>query len=183
MAMSKEYTKDRYSRTKKLQEDEEESMRTVCINVAQGGSLIDLCKTWDVLYGEMASWIRADKVRNRRYIDSLNDRAEWYVEKIKSELNKIASVDIRGIFNDDGSVKKPAEWPEDISCVIKDFKVMEREGKDGLTRTYDVKMWSKEKGLELLGKNLSMYIDRHEHSGSLTLEDIVAGSRHKDGKE
>lgn len=181
--MKKAYTKERYERTKKLQDAEEDTMRVICASVADGGSLIDLCDEWDVIHGEMAAWIRADKERSRRVNESKNDRAEWYIEKIRSVLNQIATVDIREMFAEDGSVLEPKEWPKHISCVVKSFDVQERFDKDGIFigRNYKVNLWSKEKGLELLGKNLSMYIDKHEHSGGLTLEEIVSGSRKKDG--
>ena len=63
--------------------------------------------------------------------------------------------------------------------MLKSFDVTEKPNGDIVTK---VAFWSKEKGIELLGKHLSMFIEKHEHTGSLTLEDIVAGSRRKDGE-
>jgi len=48
-----------------------------------------------------------------------------------------------------------------------------------------VKFLDKLKAIEVLGKNLKMFVDRVEHSGSLTLEQMVEGSipdESEDGK-
>jgi phage terminase small subunit len=45
----------------------------------------------------------------------------------------------------------------------------------GAPSAFTVKCADKLKALELLGKNLKLFVDRVEHSGSLTLEQLVAG--------
>lgn len=71
----------------------------ICTHVASGGSLIDLCKTWDVPYGRIAAWIALDVERDRKYQASLHTRSEFRVEQIMNEYGGIAfapiSEDIR----------------------------------------------------------------------------------------
>ena len=179
--MSIDYTKERLTRTEKLQADADETMHTICAHVAQGGSLITLCETWKVIYGHMFAWIASNKDRNRMYVDAQNARVEWSREAILVELRKIGMFDMRMVFDEDGEVLNPKDWPKEVASVVQHIDIIERFDKEGglAGKTYKVKLWNKEKALELLGKNLSMFIDQVNHSGNLTLEDIVAGSRKK----
>jgi len=180
MTMSKDYNKDTYMRTRNFLADEEAAMDYICKRLAEGGSLIDICKEDGFSYGVISVWLNKGKERNQRFMDALNARNEWYMESIKAKLRGLIDVDIRELFDEFGSVKDPKDWPDSIAFAISGFDVVERTDKNGDTiRTYKVKLNSREKGLELLGKNLSMFIEKHELSGTMRLEDIVAGSRKK----
>lgn len=153
-------------------------MEQIYMHVANGGVLTELCKMWKVPYAKVMNWIRTDKDRNEKYADALLDRNDWIRESLIGELRKLSLVDIREMFNDDGSVKEPSQWPEHISVAVKGFDIIDKVDKEGhvTSRTYKVQFWSKEKSIELLGKNLSMFVEQIKHSGTVTLEDIVAGS-------
>ena len=97
---------------------------------------------------------------------------------VLSELVKIAKADVRKIFNENGGILHPSEWPDDIAGAVASIEVDEIW--DGVGRdkfqsgeTKKIKFWKKEKALELLGKNLSLFVDKVEVSGKLTLEDLV----------
>ena len=45
----------------------------------------------------------------------------------------------------------------------------------GITRK--VKLWEKTKSLELLGKNMRMFVERVDIGAGKTLEDLIVGSR------
>ena len=43
-----------------------------------------------------------------------------------------------------------------------------------------IKFWDKPRALELLGKNQKLFTEKVEHSGSVTLEQLVAGSHEEE---
>lgn len=173
------------SRAKDLIDKGEETFKTICVHVASGGSLIDLCEMWAVRYGDMIAWIRSDKEMSRRYSDAMNDRGEWAKERILLELKRIGMADIRKIYNEDGSLKAVHEWPSEVAGFVASIETVEEfegSGKDKEQVGWNkkVKLWNKERALELLGKNLHLFIEKVEHSGKLTLEDLVNATREDD---
>lgn len=180
--------KDILERTKDLLNDEERTMDTICSHISSGGSLIDLCETWDVRFGDITTWIRKEKSRRTRYDGALNDRTEWVRESVLLELKRIGTSDIRKLYDEDGNIKPVHEWPSDVAHFVSSIEQVEEFEGSGRDREQvgwvkKVKLWNKEKGLELLGKNLSMFVDRLDHSGTITLEDLVNQSREDDGEQ
>ncbi len=151
-----------------------ETMDTICTHVAQGGSLIDLCEVWDVVYGRVTNWIKNDPLRTELYKESLADRDEWVKEAILSQLREIANADVRQIFEEDGSLKPISEWDKDVAKAVSGVDVFHE--KDGSGVTKKIKMNDKLKAIELIGKTMAMFIDRTHHTGELTLAELVAMS-------
>ena len=146
-------------------------MKNICHYVANGRSLVELCKTYEISYGEIIAWIRKDKDRSRMFSSSINDRNEWAEERILYELRKIGLFNIKDIHDENGDILPVHKWPDDVSSVVKTVEYNELGGIKKITT------WNKEKCLELLGKNIQMFTDRVEHTGSVTLEDLIADSR------
>jgi hypothetical protein len=158
----------------------------ICSHVANGSTLISFCQTLEVPYGRIANWIHSDPERERRYLASLEDRGEWAVERVIQELMRIATSDIRDIFNEKGGIKDPKDWPDGIAQAVAAIEVMEEfdgvgQDREHIGYTKRVKFWDKPKALELLGKNLKMFIERHEHSGNVTLAELVMSSMKPEG--
>jgi len=151
----------------------EEFMEQVCMSISHGGSLIELCKAWRVKFGRMLNWIRLDDDRSIRYNDALNSRNDWAKERILIELKRIGTSQINSIYDDDGEILPIKEWPDEVSSIVKSVEFDEGEIKK-------IAFWNKEKCLELLGKTIQMFIDRVEHTGKVTLEDVIADSIVKD---
>lgn len=175
----------RRERLKRLT-DRQDLMDVVCAHVASGGTLISLANIYDVNYGELSNHVTKDIERNRRYRAALNDRGEWAIERVLQELRRVAFSDVRSIFALDGAIKHPSEWPEDIARAIASIEVFEEfEGKGNerelIGHTKRVKFWDKGRALELLGKNLKLFIDRMEIGGSVRLEDLILKSGAKEG--
>lgn len=169
-------------RTAELLKKEEEVMDQICIHVASGGSLINLCETWDVHYGAVINWIRKEDKRNSRYKECENDRVEWTRERILSELRNLGFADLRKIYDEKGALKEIHEWPPEVAAYVKSIEVFEEYEGTGKDRTNvgqvkKVQLWSKEKALELLGKNLELFVERSKIDGNLTLEDLITKSR------
>jgi len=171
-----------------LQSDEDQTLETICLHVASGGSLIDLCETWDVRYSDMVVWIQKEKPRNERYTDSLNARNEWAKESILLELRRIGLADIRKLYDDKGELLPVAQWPVEVAKFVSSIEVNELFQGSGKEKEHvgfvkKIKLWNKEKALELLGKNISMFNEHHTISGKLSLEDIINESRDKKPNE
>ena len=176
--------KEREARLKVILADDN-LLDVMCSYVANGGTVVTLAETWDVRYSDLTRWIHADRVRERAYIQALNDRGEWGMETILRELRRIGMSDIRQIFADDGSLKPISEWPAEMGSVVSSIEVdelFEGSGRDreqvGFTKK--VKLWDKMRSLELLGKNLKMFTEKIEHSGKLTLAELVEKSMKQD---
>jgi phage terminase small subunit len=113
------------------------------------------------------------------------DDLEITVERILAEVAKMGFVDPRKFFEDDGSVKMISALDDDAAACIAGIEVTELfEGKDvpdgaqqktvyGLLKK--IKVTDKLRALELLGRHKKMWTDKVEHSGTVTLEQLVAG--------
>jgi len=157
---------------------EEDRLDFICSWVSNGGSLIDLCKNLSIQYSPVIRWINKEDDRRKQYDVALKDREEWMVQELINELKKICSVDVRRAFDSEGNILSPHEMPEEVVKAMGAFDIDD-------TGRVKVKFLDKLKAIEVLGKNLKMFVDRVEHSGSLTLEQMVEGSipdESEDGK-
>ena len=158
--------------------DDPDLLPKICKHVASGGSVITLAELWGVNFGELMGWIRRDKDRAKAYELALRDRGEWVLERILKELQNIATVDIRELFNDDGGLKPMSEWSKEAAAAVAGFEVVEEfegKGSDKVQTGWNkkVKLADKIRALELIGRNLSAWTDKVEHSGVVTLEDVI----------
>lgn len=170
--MRLKYTAERRKRWADLQSDPD-LIEDVCAHVANGGTAIDLAETWDIPFGWLSNWLHEDKERDTRYRKALNDRAEWATESILRELRRLGLSDIRKLYDDNGNLKPPHDWPTEMAAAVAGVEtIVDSEG----DVTKKVKLWPKDKSLELLGKNLRLFVDRVEHGLEKKLEDIIADS-------
>lgn len=112
-------------------------------------------------------------------------RTEITADKVLTETYLLASSDIQEAFDETGALKPIREIPARIRKAIASIEVeklfeytgtgKDRE-KEHVGYTQKIKLWDKVKTLELLGKHLELFKDRVEHSGTLTLEQMVAGA-------
>lgn len=158
-----------------------ELLDTICANVASGSDLVTLCKGWEVPYGAVCNWIRKDTERNKRYESAIADRKEFSVDEILRELRFLRISDIRVLFNPDGSMKPVADWPEDVAKAVASVEIDELYEGSGRDKrqvgwTKKVKFWDKTKAHELVGKYLTMFVDKREVNVRLSLEQLVKGS-------
>jgi phage terminase small subunit len=126
-------------------------------------------------------WVRADATRNQSYEQALKDRDEWTKETMLLELRTLSMSDLREAFDDNGKLKHPKEWPDSFAKVVGSLEVFEEFKGHGQDREYigdtkKLKMWDKLKAIELIGKTIAAFTDKKEHSGSMTLEQLLLGS-------
>lgn len=115
-------------------------------------------------------------------------RLEMTADQVLTELYRIATCDIGEAFNEDGSMKMVHQIPENVRRAIQAVEIeqlFDGVGKDRIQigHTKRIKFWDKNKALEMLGKHFRLLTDRVEHTGSVTLEQLVAGSKKIEGEK
>ena len=158
--------------------DNPETIDLICTHVANGGSVIEMAKLWNMPYGKITTWLHADKIRNHRYNQAIEDRQEWFREVILRELRCMATSDVRNIYNDEGGLKPVSEWDDSTAACVSNIEVVEEfegSGKDKVQSGWNkkVKLWSKDKSLELIGKYLQMFNQKIQVDHVMSLADMV----------
>lgn len=162
-----------------------DTMKKICIHVANGGSPIDLCELWGVQYGALVEWINQDMSeggRYQRFQGALQAQSQWTIDRILKELHALATVDISKAYNEDGTLKHPKEMPPELRSAVASIEVFEEfegVGKDRalVGHTKKVKFWDKPKAIELIGKKFGAWIDRAKIDlRDKSLEDLIAES-------
>lgn len=150
-----------------------------CIDhILNGGCLSTLASLWDVHYADIVVFVQDTDDKKKRYVDALQARNQLTLAKLLHEINKISFIDSRKLYNDDGSIKKPSEWPDELAAAVAGVEVVEIAGGVGCLKK--VKLYDKLKALEMLGRDLGRFVQKHELSGKVTLEDLVTASQQED---
>jgi phage terminase small subunit len=112
---------------------------------------------------------RLQELRARR-----EERLEVRADDVVRELFRLAMCDIGKAFDADGNLLPLHQMPEDVRRAIAGVEVSTRFTDDGQVATVTkVKWWDKTRGLEMLGKHLKMFVDRHEHEVGATLAKLL----------
>lgn len=93
-------------------------------------------------------------------------------DRVVLELAKIAFVKMTDVVNEEGVITEDAS-EDDLSC-IESIKYKESKSANGVTVEREVKIASKMKALELLGKHLGMWNDKLDVN--LTAPIVISGS-------
>lgn len=106
-------------------------------------------------------------------------RVEVTQDEVLRELLRIARVDVSQAYDEAGNLKPIHELPVDLRRAIASVETEERFVGQGASRkrvgvTHKVKFWPKDRSLELLGKHLGMFIERHRHELGKSLEQLLA---------
>jgi phage terminase small subunit len=100
--------------------------------------------------------------------NNVKEKIEVTVERVLEEYSRLAFLDIREAFDDNGNLLPISAMPEDVARAINGFdtSVWKENGDDGgVETTKKVKFIDKRGALQDLGKYLKMFIDRVEHTG------------------
>ena len=94
------------------------------------------------------------------------NRIEISADRTMMEIVRLAMIDARALFEDDGRLKNIKDLPEDISRCIASVEVTEIsslvEGGKPLGYTKKIKFWDKTKALDMLAKHFKLITDRLE---------------------
>jgi hypothetical protein len=147
-----------------------ETFETILDTVSNGGSLLSLCDAEGIRYSDVFLWIQANPDRLKAFKDCQISKIEFMTDKILREVARIAFLDIRNAFDDQGNLKPIKELPDDVAAAIEAFEeVVHKDGRKGKR----VKFASKTKMLELLGKQFQMFKESVEVHGNVTIEDLI----------
>ena len=111
------------------------------------------------------------------------DKLEITSERVLAELAKMAFLDPRRFFNDDGSLKRVTELDDQTAASlagIEHEKLFEHFGKGQAKEvgtTTKIKIADKGINLERLGRHLKLFTDKVELSGQVSLADLVQQRR------
>lgn len=139
----------------------------VSLNVASAASsrLLD-----DVRVRERLAYLKKEQ----------RERYKMTADDIHARLVMAAFVDPADMFDADGNPIPIHKLPPEVRLSIESFEVEdivvgEGDNKVNIGRTSKIKVISKAKSLELLGRHQSMFNDNLKVTGTLTLEQLVAG--------
>lgn len=126
----------------------------------------------------------AELVRNRKVSELIAKKTQKVcekfdvsAEKVLQEISKLAFFDPRKLFNADGSPKGIHELDDETAAAVAGLDVSEiynDKGPIGLLKKY--KLADKGQNLERLGRYLKLFTDKMEHSGKVTLEDLISNN-------
>ncbi len=126
-----------------------------------------------------SNWARKPEIAARvaELLDAALPRDTADVEAITQEIDRIGRSDPRELFREDGTIKDPVEWSDDLAASIASFERTEETYFDkdkGRTVTevkYKVKFWDKNVALTNLAKIHRMLADVqiHQHNNNINV--------------
>lgn len=159
-------------------------LEDLCEMVSNGGSILDAVEVIDVRYSDIMRWVHGDTMRQKRYYEAMDDQSKWMIRSILREISLLAHVDLRRAYDKrTGKLLNIHDMPPEISRAMAGIEVreeLEPNGDGGTAHVADtkkIKMYDKLKALELLGKTASLFIEKHEITGKVTLEELIHGSQ------
>ena len=98
------------------------------------------------------------------------------VQRVLDEYAKIAFLDARKFFDAEGNLVPLQTIDDSTAGALAGIEVNEIRGEGGVVTGYakKIKITDKKGALDSLAKHLGMFVERHEHTGSV----IIAATRH-----
>lgn len=95
------------------------------------------------------------------------ERTEVTQDRVLKELARLAFFDMRKLYGEDGSLKRPQDWDDDTAAVLAGIEVVELAGEQGALPQFvkKAKVWDKAAALSLCMRHLGMLVDKRELSG------------------
>lgn len=113
---------------------------------AQGSRLLSNVKVQRVIAARMAE---------------RSKRTEIAADRVLFEIARLGFSDLRRLFHDDGRLKHPNEWDDDIAAAISSVEVVTRSlGNGEVEYVRKIKLWDKGKALEQICKHLGLFRDQ-----------------------
>ncbi len=151
----------------------------VCLHVASGGTVESLAELWDIPGGWIMAFMVDTPAKRLAFESACVARDAWISEALTRQAIALSTSDVRGMLDDDGTVRPRKEWPADLAKCIQSFDVS--VDKDG-NPSYRVKLYDKLKAIELAGRRVGTFQPSVDVkvSGSLDLASIVKESMQGD---
>lgn len=111
-------------------------------------------------------------------------RVEIDADQVLEELSRIGFSDVRALFDDRGAIKDTKDWPRSLARAIASIEVNELFDYDGgqrklIGQVKKIRFWPKVQALELMGRHVGMFAQKHVLEAGGSLEALVAASRKK----
>lgn len=109
-------------------------------------------------------------------------KIDFSVDRTLEFVARMAFFDPKDLFEDDGSMKRMQDIPEEVRTVIAGLEVSdiwdsgEGEQKSIIGTLKKLKLSDRLNALDKLMRYHSLFRDKVEHTGKITLESLVAGS-------
>lgn len=107
----------------------------------------------------------------RRRLADLSERHGIDAERVLLEVKRLATSDVRRLFNEHGQLKPPHELDDDTAAAVSSIEVVARAGgvdEHGNTiieYVHKIKFWDKNSALEKAGRNQGLFPTKLEHTG------------------
>lgn len=183
LTLSKESLKERSLHLLSQPDYIEEIYDAMCL----GASLATFAETRRIRYVDLAKFV--DKKENRKvYMQALDMRRKFVIDKLTDETLKIGVSDIRRLYGENGCLLKPHEWPSDIAGAVESVETKELFENDRGTKiwvgnTVKVKFNNKLKAIQMHGQEQGIFKEKKEIDVGETLADIIQRSWKKGEEE
>lgn len=140
------------------------------------------CKKEETANAASSRMLRNVKVQE--YISKkqqeIEKRTEVTQDMVIKELAKIAFLDIRKLYTENGQLKNIADIDSDTAGAISSLETLEEyegygEDREKIGNTQKVKLLDKTKALELLGKHLGMFKEKVTIDGNVNTNNPFSG--------
>lgn len=103
--------------------------------------------------------------------------AELSADATLEQIRRLGFFDVRRLFDEHGRLRPITDLSEAEAACIAGIEVVTRKGKEGEEGDTIVKVKLADRGryLELAAKSHGLLIDKHQHTVTASLEELVAG--------
>ena len=98
---------------------------------------------------------------------------ELTASRILEEMRRLALVDARKFYDDNGNVKPLSELSADEGAALAGVEVILKNAKAGDKQTdeiHKIRLWDKTRALEMLGKYFGLLKEHVQHEGGIELK-------------
>ena len=96
--------------------------------------------------------------------------------RVLKELARIGLSDPRELFTPTGELKPITEWSDDMARAVASVEVVKKPTGDKDAPYEDlhkIKLWDKNAALANIAKHFGMFVEKHEHSVSVSLAQLL----------
>lgn len=155
-------------------DDAAAALEELCASIVEGGTVVAFCRERKLPYSRVALWVADADHRRERVTASAGLRNDYLSDLVIRNLVDFCEVDLADALDANGRFLPLAEMPERVKRAISAFDL--GESVDGeVARPFRVKMIDPGRAVDLLGKMRSMFTQKVEVKGELTLEDLLSG--------
>lgn len=157
-------------------------IETVVANIINGSDLVTLAKAWGLSHADLYLAIERHEDWMERYQTALKVRNELKKIETLREVERIASVCLKDLCQEDGRVKPMSDWPDAIAAAVSSIEIVEYfEGfgkeKEQVGWIKKFKLWDKDKQLGNLLKMYGQLTEKVEVTASDDLASLITQTR------